>query len=54
MSAEPQTDDVVYAKCMDKVRQRITAVRWLVTTARSFRSEHFLITEGVRFPSFLP
>ncbi len=32
---------------MDRVRQRITAVRWLVTTARSFRSEHFPVTEGV-------
>ncbi|MGH9346486.1 MAG: hypothetical protein ACRD26_04385 [Vicinamibacterales bacterium] len=32
---------------MDKVRQRINAVRWLVMTARAFQADHFLITEGV-------
>lgn len=47
MNPQPQADNVVYANCMDKVRQRINAVRWLVATARSFQSEHFLITEGV-------
>ncbi len=47
MNTEPLADNVVYANCMAKVRQRIAALRWLVATARSFQTDHFLITEGV-------
>jgi len=47
MVSDPRADNVVYANCMEKVRQRVSTIHWLVATARSFRTEHFLITESV-------
>src|SRR5690349_16787754 len=46
-SSPRESDNVVYANCMEKVRQRVNAVRWLVMTARALQVDHFLITEGV-------
>jgi hypothetical protein len=44
---EPTSDRGTYCNCMDKVRQRLAAIKWLVATAKQFKSEHFVITEAI-------
>ena len=44
---DPTSDRVTYCNCMDKVRQRLAAIKWLVATSKHFKSEHFILTESV-------
>lgn len=43
----PNADALIYVKCMDKVRNRIAAIKWLVATTRFFKSEHYLLPEAI-------
>lgn len=44
---QPNADALVYVKCLDKVRNRIAAIKWLVATTRHFKSDSYLLAEGV-------
>lgn len=44
---DPQSDRSTYANCMDKVRQRIAAIKWLIATAKHFQSQHFILAEAI-------